>query len=157
MELINRLNDYGKKRKPIFFAIDFEGKSWFYEDKTVKFKLENFKNFKNKKINKKTNIINRLHVNFEEYQRALKRVKDEIRKGNTYLLNLTFETKLEGDIDLENIFYSSSAPFKLHVEDKFVCFSPERFVQIKNNHRQFRLSHRIHSKIRFGESITKNV
>ncbi len=133
MELIERLNECGKKRKPIFFAIDFEMKNWILEDENVQFQLGNFRNYIKKKTKKKTNITKRLHVSFDEYKKGLKKVKNEIKKGNTYLLNLTFETKLEGEIDLEDIFHSANAPFKLHVKNKFVCFSPERFVQIKDN------------------------
>jgi len=131
--LFDRLNEYGKKREPIFFAIDFEMKNWIFEDENVQFQLEDFKNYTSITNQKKINIANCLHVSFEEYKKALKKVKKEIKKGNTYLLNLTFETKLEGDIDLESIFHGANAPFKLHVKDKFVCFSPERFVQIKDN------------------------
>jgi len=130
--LFDKLNEYGKKRQPIFFAIDFEMKNWIFEDENVQFQLEKVKNFKEKKY-KKTNIKRRLHVELQEYKKALQKVKEEIKKGNTYLLNLTFETKLEGDIDMESIFHNADAPFKLHVKNKFVCFSPERFVQIKDN------------------------
>jgi len=108
-------------------------KNWIFEDENVQFQLEDFKNYTHITNHKKTNITNRLHVSFEEYKKALKKVKKEIKKGNTYLLNLTFETQLDGDIDMESIFHSANAPFKLHVKDKFVCYSPERFVQIKDN------------------------
>ena len=108
-------------------------KNWIFEDENVQFQLEAFRNFAPITNYKKINITNCLHVSFEEYKKALKKVKKEIKKGNTYLLNLTFETKLEGDIDLESIFHNANAPFKLHVKDKFVCYSPERFVQIKDN------------------------
>lgn len=131
--MFEKLNQYGKKRKPIFFAIDFEMKNWIFEDEKVQFQLEDFRNYKKIKTSQNSTIKNRLHVNFKEYEKALKKAKEEIKQGNTYLLNLTFETKLEGNIDLENIFHTSNAPFKLHVKDKFVCFSPERFVQIKEN------------------------
>jgi len=130
--LFEKLNEYGKKRKPIFFAIDFETKNWIFENDDVLFQLENYKNFKEKNLNKNQDI-KALHVSFEEYKKALKKVKNEIKKGNTYLLNLTFETKLKADVDMESIFYNANTPFKLHVKDKFVCFSPERFVQIKDN------------------------
>jgi len=130
--LFERLNEYGQKRKPIFFAIDFDMKNWIFEDKNVQFQLENKKNFQEKNSHNYPKI-NALHVSFEKYQKALEKVQEEIKKGNTYLLNLTFETRLETHIDLEEVFYSSNAPFKLHVKDKFVCFSPERFVQIKDN------------------------
>lgn len=131
--MFEKLNEYGRRRKPIFFATDFEMKNWIFEDENVDFKLGDFKNYKSKDKGKKHTIINTSYVNFKKYKDSLIKVKEEIKKGNTYLLNLTFETKLEGDIDLENIFHNSKAPFKLHVKDKFVCFSPERFVQIKQN------------------------
>jgi para-aminobenzoate synthetase component 1 len=130
--LFNKLNEYGKKRKSIFFAIDFEMKEWIFEDENVKFQLENFKNFKEKK-SKKSTIKNTLHVEFQEYKKAIQKVKEQIKKGNTYFLNLTFETKLQGDIDLESIFYNANVPFKIYKKNRFVCFSPERFIQIKNN------------------------
>jgi len=131
--LFKKLNEYGKKRKPLFFAINFDMNEWIFEDESVLFKLANFKNYQSRIAQKKTSISNSLHVGLKEYKKALKRTKEEIKKGNTYLLNLTFKTKLEGNIDLESIFHSANAPFKLHVKDKFVCFSPERFVKIKSN------------------------
>jgi para-aminobenzoate synthetase component 1 len=133
LELIDRLNECGKKRKPVFFAIDFEAKKWFFEDENVLFKLAEFQNYESKTPQKTTHILKKHYISFENYKKAIEQVKEEIKKGNTYLLNLTFQTRLEGDIDLEEIFYLSRAPFKLHVKDKFVCFSPERFVKIQNN------------------------
>ena len=131
--MFDRLNEYGKRRKPLFFAVDFELKEWIFEDENPLFKLENFKNFNEKNEKVKTELQNKLHVDFKTYQKAIKEVKKEIKRGNTYLLNLTFKTKLQESIDLEEIFYAADAPFKLYVKDKFVCFSPERFVKIENN------------------------
>ena len=108
-------------------------KEWIFEDENVQFQLENFKNFKLQSTQTKKPTINRLHVDFQEYKKAIRKVQNEIKKGNTYLLNLTFETKLKANIDLESIFYAADAPFKLHVKNRFVCFSPERFVQIRDN------------------------
>ena len=91
--MFDKLNEYGKKRQPIFFAIDFEMKNWIFEDENVQFQLEKVKNFKEKKY-KKTNIKRRLHVELQEYKKALQKVKEEIKKGNTYLLNLTLKQNL---------------------------------------------------------------
>jgi para-aminobenzoate synthetase component 1 len=57
----------------------------------------------------------------------------EIRAGNTYLLNLTFATPIESSLDLKEIFTYAKAKFKLYFKGKFICFSPERFVEIENN------------------------
>lgn len=57
-----------------------------------------------------------------------------MRKGNTYLLNLTFPTLIDLYPDsLLTIFLSSQAPFKLFFKDQFIVFSPERFIKIENN------------------------
>ena len=57
---------------------------------------------------------------------------ENIKNGNTYLLNLTFPTKLKTNCTLEEIFYFAEAKYKLYFEDKFVVFSPETFIQINN-------------------------
>jgi len=118
-----------------FFLIDFN-KNIFIED--VK-KLDNiyfsFPNHKNHNFysKKKCKILKKHPISFNEYKKAIKKVKEEIKKGNTYLLNLTFPTKITTNCNLFEIFISSNALFKLYFKDKFVTFSPERFVKIKNN------------------------
>ncbi len=70
-------------------------------------------------------------VPLDRYRRAFDRVMEEIRRGNTYLLNLTFPSRIEIDADLETLYERSDARFKLLFKDRFVCFSPERFVRIE--------------------------
>ncbi len=72
-------------------------------------------------------------VCFEEYEKKFSRVIEEIRKGNTYLLNLTQPTRISLNCSLEEIFTYANAPYKLLYKDEFVCFSPETFVQIQND------------------------
>ena len=66
-----------------------------------------------------------------EYQKAFTRVQKEILYGNSFLLNLTFPTKIEINYSLRDIFIQSKASYKLLLEDKLVVFSPERFIRIK--------------------------
>ncbi|MFO8054217.1 MAG: aminodeoxychorismate synthase component I, partial [Bacteroidales bacterium] len=54
--------------------------------------------------------------------------------GNTYLLNLTFPSKLHNVRKLSGIFKASPAPYKLLSTENFVLFSPECFVRISGNH-----------------------
>ena len=69
-------------------------------------------------------------VLFEQYKKAFDRVIEEIRAGNTYLLNLTFSTPIDLPYTLEEIFDMANAPYKLLWPGKFVCFSPEPFIKI---------------------------
>jgi para-aminobenzoate synthetase component 1 len=69
-------------------------------------------------------------VPFARYREAIEAVQEEIRRGNTYLLNLTFPTPIETSLGLEAIFHASHAPYKLHLPGLFSCFSPEKFVTV---------------------------
>jgi para-aminobenzoate synthetase component 1 len=69
-------------------------------------------------------------VSFSHYRKAFKKVQTNISAGNSYLLNLTFPTRLSTDLTLEDIYRMSSAKYKLLYHNKFVVFSPETFVRI---------------------------
>ena len=66
------------------------------------------------------------------YKKAFNTVKEELRNGNSFLLNLTFPTLLNTDIDLKSIYKKASAPYKILYKDKFVVFSPECYLKIKD-------------------------
>ncbi len=134
---MDRLSFYAKRGEPFLFVIDFEVKNIFVETiknlKDIYFDIDGVKNFKDFKIDKDIKIVKKYPISFERYNKAFLRVQEEIKKGNTYLLNLTFPTKIEINSTLKEIFFNSSAKFKLFFKDRFVCFSPERFIEIKDN------------------------
>ena len=70
---------------------------------------------------------------FAPYKKGFDTIIEKIKSGETYLLNYTCQTPIETSLTLKEIFNCANAPFKLRVKDKFVCFSPERFVKIKDN------------------------
>jgi len=117
-----------------FFLIDFEKNKFILENMDGDFLIDfnGIKNFNNsKKVEKKT-ILKKTPICFDRYKEAFNNVISEIKNGNTYLLNLTFPTKIETNLSLDEIFYKAKAKFKLKYKN-FVCFSPERFVKIENN------------------------
>jgi len=77
-----------------------------------------------------TTHFNKYPVPFETYKKAFDRVIEEIKAGNTYLLNLTFPTPIQLPWSLEEIYERANAPFKLLWPGRFVCFTPEPFVSI---------------------------
>jgi para-aminobenzoate synthetase component 1 len=68
-----------------------------------------------------------------KYKNAFDRVIEQIRYGNSFLLNLTFPTKIETNLSLSEIFFRSSSPFRLLLEDHLVIFSPERFIRTEGS------------------------
>jgi len=118
-----------------FFLIDFHGNAYIEEVKNLKSVYFTFPSFSlfPKKTKKKKLIFHKHPINFKKYQNAFSEVIEEIRNGNTYLLNLTFPTDIETNYSLIDIFNHSKAKYKLFFKNRFVCFSPERFVTIKND------------------------
>ena len=57
-------------------------------------------------------------------------MKRNILHGNSYLLNLTFPTKINTNLSLHDIYQRSDAKYKLLKQDEFVVFSPECFIKI---------------------------
>lgn len=75
----------------------------------------------------------------EEYINAVKRLKDYIREGHTYIANLTQRFSCDFNLDPFNTYMSlrsiNKAPFSayLNLEDfKIICSSPERFLKVFN-------------------------
>ena len=68
-----------------------------------------------------------------EYREAFGKVMDNIKHGNTYLLNLTFPSEIVTNLNLAELFYLSKARFKLLYRNDFVVFSPEIFIEIKDS------------------------
>ena len=125
---IQQANAFGAARKPFFFLIDFEQNQPILlplaecSSHQIFFQFPDYNNASCFDFNK-----------FSRYQVAFELVKNEIQKGNSYLLNLTFATKIQTNYSLKEIFIKSHAKYKLFYQDKFICFSPETFIRIKEN------------------------
>ena len=73
---------------------------------------------------------------FPSIQRRLPKgfeiVQNHLKLGDSYLINYTCETPIETNLSLEEIFYRSEAKYKVLLPENFTFFSPETFVEIKN-------------------------
>lgn len=131
--IFNEMNELGAKKVPFFFMIDFlkeNGEviplSELPED--IKFEI----NSEKKQAIPFSFNFNKFPISFEEYKSKYSIVHKNILVGNSYLTNLTYPTRIETSLSLDDIYTYSSAKYKLKYKDDFVCFSPERFVKIEN-------------------------
>jgi len=139
-ETYESIDTLGKNRTPFLFIISYEQNKIFAQplddlDADIFYKLEDWRNYP---VTKRTKAFtfSTSPVDFPVYKKALDKILEEIRSGNTYLINLTFKTPIESNLSLKEIFSYARAKFKLHYKDRqnaFICFSPERFVEIKDN------------------------
>lgn len=135
---ISLMNSLGTQRIPFLFIISYDGKDCIVEPlnkiKTDEIKY-NFNEVSNQLTQPNPSVLQiEAHpLSFEQYQKKFDIVKHELQIGNTYLTNLTVETPLTTDNTLEEIYNTAKAKYKLWVKGQFTCFSPEIFVQIKDN------------------------
>lgn len=69
---------------------------------------------------------------YAAYERSFNFVKDNILRGNSYLVNLTCQAKVDCDISLREIFLRTEGKYKFYLNGRFACFSPEPFIRIKD-------------------------
>ena len=67
------------------------------------------------------------------YRKGFDIVMKNIRFGNSFLTNLTYETPVSSNLGLKDFFNLSNAYFKLWIKDRFTFYSPEKFISIKDN------------------------
>ena len=72
-------------------------------------------------------------IDFADYSKKFDAVIEKIKAGETYILNLTQATPIETKLSLKEIYKLANAHYKLRYKNSFVCFSPEKFIQIKGN------------------------
>ena len=135
--LTEKLNNYGSSKEPFLFIISYDLQKNYVEKlsnlpSNIKFQI---KENPNSKTAFKTSL-QKEPINFSEYEKKFDILQEEIKKGNTYLANLTTQTKINTDFSLEEIYEKVDSRLKLlfnHEDEKFVCFTPEKFVQINEN------------------------
>jgi len=134
------MNEYGKKRLPFLFIINFDRtRADIFSPaeatgQSVLFNISGTRNYTKKAtIGIEGTSFAKEPVSFSEYRIAFNKVREEIAKGNTYLLNLTFPTMIGTSYGLSEIFQRGISPYKLLYRDEFVVFSPETFIRIENN------------------------
>jgi para-aminobenzoate synthetase component I len=134
----DKITHHSRKGEPFLFAIDFTLDHGFVLKPEEAASLGIFYN-----INGKSNTNDDLQpvssfrfdlypVSFDVYEQAFNRVMFHLKRGDTYLLNLTFPTPLKTQLSMDRLFRVSRARYKLLCDDRFLVFSPEMFVKIED-------------------------
>lgn len=140
-EAISRINSLSKAGREYLFIINYDQTMSYIEeisdidDNECKFYMKGKANIGDSYYNdnhREEPEWNIFPESTTKYKRSFDIVQSNIKEGNSYLANLTCRIPIKTNIDLDTIFSRSSAPYKLWIKDKMVCFSPETFVQINN-------------------------
>lgn len=132
-----KMNEAGKSKIPFLFAVNFEMSEGFFienplQQTHVLFDVNGVSNAKHVTEAPKEYTFERFPESYETYEKRFRCAMNSLQKGETALLNLTIKTPIETSLSPRQIFDYSKAKYRQYVPEKFVCFSPERFIAIRN-------------------------
>jgi para-aminobenzoate synthetase component 1 len=132
LKLREKLNYYGSKKTPFFFCISYDLSNWEVTPLSD-LKSDISYSIDDNSIKNNNFIIDADFIPYSLYKKQFNNVIENIKSGNTYLLNLTAKTKIKNKLNLQSIYTHANAKYKLYYKDKFVSFSPESFIKIEDN------------------------
>ena len=135
-----KMNDMGAQGLPFVFLIDFSGDSCLVlspEEIDSEVLCFDFGGYTNSFPERYTEVPRKLKfekdpVSYEAYLSAYNKVLSHILEGNSFLVNLTFESEIKTNYNLKELYKHSQAKYKVLWDEKMVFFSPETFVKINN-------------------------
>jgi para-aminobenzoate synthetase component 1 len=136
-QTIRKINELGKKSDPFIFAVDFKKEKGLVlgvdESRStgIMYDLRGTTNVPRRKKTLKPFDFRVFPVPFSIYKKSFDKVIFHLNRGDTYLINLTFPTKIITALSLNDLFHVSDAPYKIYVPGNFTAFSPETFIRIR--------------------------
>ena len=133
---VQQMNALGAARTPFLFIIDFEQRQPMVlplsevRSDEILYDFEGVRNYEDTLLSHQVLEVSFNPLDFAAYQRAFDYVMQQLRIGNSFLVNLTFPTEVRLNLSLRELFYRSQARYKLWLRDQLVVFSPESFVRI---------------------------
>ncbi len=137
-EAIHKMNQLGEEKRPFFFMIDFKQQQSEVlalsdiDTADIQFAIPGSK--QEKAVKSATEQTSAIHKGYSQdvYDSQIQEVIRNIKQGNSFLVNLTCQTPISLNVDLQTVYNQAVAKYKLLYKDQFVVFSPETFVSIQN-------------------------
>ena len=136
-DFVTEMNRLGREKVPFLFLVDFEMEKPLLvrlaevADDKILFDVNGIKNYDEILDAGGTAIVEKKPEPWISYKRKFDNVFRRLEYGDSFLTNLTIRTEIVINRSLRDIFFQSSAKYKLLFGDEFLVFSPETFIQIK--------------------------
>ena len=151
MDFIEQLNQWGHHKKPFVFLIDFEQKkplAWLVEACPDWFQFKFTKISSSNQVTSSStnfgqtfsfieqqtfeNSLIKHPISLSDYQHKYNQVMDALKKGDSFLMNLTIPTPVQNKLDFKTYFDHAKSKYVIWLKEEFISFSPETFIQIDN-------------------------
>ena len=146
-----QMNLLGRAGAPFLFALDYETERGFVienplQQQDVLFRVPGYSNCPENRFGDMPDdkgVIGKQRGSglpkilksdtFEEYSSKFQMVMSGLKRGDSYLANLTCKTLVSLPLPPGDVFRQSRSTYGLYVPGSFVCYSPERFVRIEGS------------------------
>jgi para-aminobenzoate synthetase component 1 len=131
-----KMDAFGASKTPFVFLVDYKCRRpriWKIEEvpEGVYYDFGGFRNVEPERGGgDETPVFHKHPVAFEKYDHAFTVAQKNIRRGESFLVNISLPTPIETNWSLMQVFQRSTAKYRFCFHDEFVCFSPEPFVRI---------------------------
>ncbi|MHA8063596.1 aminodeoxychorismate synthase component I [Aquirufa aurantiipilula] len=129
------MDQWGLEGRPFVFICDYKGeKVWCgSEEEAKKWGISvEFNNYPSHTYSGEVQF-EKSPLSYKDYLAKFYQVQAGLKRGDSFLVNLTFPTPIETNLGLEDIYIHAKAKYKLLIQDTLVVFSPEPFIHIENN------------------------
>ncbi|NCC46945.1 MAG: aminodeoxychorismate synthase component I, partial [Bacteroidia bacterium] len=144
-----QMNLLGRAGAPFLFALDYETERGFVienplQQQDVLFRVPGYSNCPENRFGDMPDdkgVIGKQRGSglpkilksdtFEEYSAKFLMVMSGLKRGDSYLANLTCRSQVSLPLPSKDVFMRSSSAYGLYVPGQFLCYSPERFVRIE--------------------------
>jgi para-aminobenzoate synthetase component 1 len=135
-QVCSTMDEMGNSQKSFLFFVDYKAEfGWIgtpKEAEALGIKFEIGSKVRGLKALKKP-IFKKKPLSEISYLEKFNQVQNAIRRGDSFLVNLTAPTQIESNMSIEEIYTIAEARYKLLVPNSFTVFSPECFIQIELN------------------------
>ena len=135
-KLKERMNEAGERGNPFLFAVDFEMEEGFFladplQQQKALFDIRGISNAPLLPGRVPPHHFEAFPEDYNTYRLRFESVMKGMKRGDSYLTNLTISTPVSMSLSLREIFLYARSPYRLFLPDRFVCFSPECFVRME--------------------------
>lgn len=135
-QLRQQINQAAAAATPFLFAINYEMTEGFFIQnpllqEQVYFQFGNQGNKPADQAVAKKPTLTTSPIDASTYQKMFDQVVQASERGVVGVTNLTVKTPIKTNLTDMEVFLSSNSTYQLYLPNRFVCFSPERFVRIE--------------------------
>ena len=132
-----QINKAASQQTPFFFTVNYEMSEGVFienpmEQSDVLFHFNGVGNKPDEAISDNEANLTVYPTSKQNYLSNFQVIQSALKNKELDVINLTARTPIKTNIDCREIFLRSQSPYQVYIPNKFVCFSPERFVKIEN-------------------------